>query len=250
MKAIAIFVLKAIAAGAFLYFVGDLSLRSCLAIVVLVALTWPWVQQEIPPTFSPFQLALTPNIGLMLIDLGLVTDEEWNPLVGDAPPLFPWTSLNLVHYGVNAAVLSSDPNGDYLVHWNSRNQHNFYTSRIATNVRLEFLKVPGRWGGSSPDFYMRSGRDGYEIGITVLDEWWKVHEERLSKSGIIKEQHREWNFGTIRLTLAVLPYRVFRPSTSDGQRLSRSRSMPKSPRQDGSRRMSGTQRLVISESGM
>ncbi len=211
MKAIAIFVLKAAAAGAFLYFVGDLSLRSCFAIIFVVALSWPWVQKELAPTFQPYEMAFSPNIGVMLIALGLVTDEEWMSLVMDRPPRFPWTSLNLVHYGVSAVILSVNPNGDHLVHWNAWNQPNFYTSNIAIKMRLDFLKVPDRLGEWSPDFYLRPGRDGYEIGISVLDEWWKANEERLTKSGIIKEQNRDWRFGTIRLTLAVLPYRVSSP---------------------------------------
>ena len=41
-------------------------------------------QSQVAP-FSPHEIYITPHIGVMLLDLGLVTESEWESLVGPRP---------------------------------------------------------------------------------------------------------------------------------------------------------------------
>jgi len=63
----------------------------------------------------------------------------------------------------------------------------------------------------SPDFFLRLGSHGYELGISVHESWWKNNAERLEPRGVVKSIDHQYHFGRVRLSLAVLPYEVFRP---------------------------------------
>ena len=41
------------------------------------------------------------------------------------------------------------------------------------------------------------------------DSWWKENETRLERTGMIISKDHQYNFGTVQLTLATLPYKVF-----------------------------------------
>jgi hypothetical protein len=201
------FFLELLIAGAFLYYAGGMSLRSSLAVAFLIAIVFPEVQQKIASrTFAPHEMYITPHIGVMLLDLGLVTESEWQSLVGPRPPLTPWTSLHPVHYSIHAVVLSEDTFGDKVVHWTGLSK---YTRRIRFESRLDFIKFPHKFTDWSPDFFVNPGSHGYELGISVNDEWWKSNAERLEPRSIIQRINHEHDIGRVELSLAVLPYEVF-----------------------------------------
>jgi hypothetical protein len=208
IKALFVMVLKYCAAVIFLHFVGSLSWMASTAISILLPLDRPKTGSDVAPNFSPYQIMIEPRIGLMLGELGLITDEKWKSLNAEAIPYRPWTALCLAAYGSRGVVLSVDKNGDNIVHWTDTNH---YTNSPQMSVRLDFLTFPDTYFAWSPDFFFRNGSGGYHIGIEVRENWWKEHEQRLQQSGIVKSVDTDYRFGTTRLTFEILPYEVFWP---------------------------------------
>jgi len=213
MRTIFQFVLGVIASAAIIYFLGGVSLRASLAIAVLVNLVCYLSQPRPASSPTPYRVRISPRIGDMLFDLGLVSAEWKGPWPENGLPYYPWTPLHTYYHGINAVVLSSEPR---LVHWTGPN---WYTKRIEYSERLDFLKFPhpilkdltdSDW---SPEFFFRGGRDGYETGIRVLNHWWSDNKERLERTGIVKniDDNDEADGGRTRVTLAVLPSKVFWP---------------------------------------
>jgi hypothetical protein len=230
---ILLFVLKVVAAGAFLCFFGGISLRASIAIVILLALVGSWSRQKTSSNFTLYEVEIIPNIGLMLMMLGLVTEEEWKPLAEKRLAPTPWTSLHL-QYGVTAIVLttsSRDGSGEKLVRWIAHNTDTGRDFRIPHDTlrtprdtnsfeysqSLEFLVFPDStyphndsfdW---SPSFVIRDGMDGCEIGIEVENGWWSDNKERLEKEGIAKDLrvHDRGRDTRTLIALAALPPYTF-----------------------------------------
>lgn len=216
-------VLEIIGIGAFIYFVGGMSLRATFVILVLLALVWFRTEQNMASirevydlSSTPYTVWIKPKIAEMLFDLGLVTPEWQSPYPEKGLPYSPWTPLHTLAwwcYGIRAVVLSSEGGLPRLVHWTGPN---YYTKGIEYSQILDFLKFPhpvlkdldphSDW---SPEFFFRNG----EIGIRVLNDWWSANKERLEKTGIVKnvKGSDEADGGRTRITLAVLPSQVFYP---------------------------------------
>ncbi len=226
-KGMLLVVLEIIGIGAFIYFVGGMSLRATLVILVLLALVWFRTEQNTASirevydlSSAPYTVWIKPKIAKMLFDMGLVSAEWESPYPESGLPPYPWTPLHTLAwwcYGIRAVVLSSEAGGSRLVHWTGPNR---YTKRIEYSQRLEFLKFPhpvlkGKLADSdwSPEFFFRSDGAGYHIGIRVLNDWWSTNKERLDKTGIVKNinDSDEDDGGRTRITLAVLPRLVFYP---------------------------------------
>jgi hypothetical protein len=210
-------VLLLLAAGAFIYIVGGIPLRGTAITIVLLVIGWKWSTDNVvnavnvhASCFTPCSVWIMPNIRMMLVDLGLVTDEQEWPC---RPPVHPWTPLHTLYYGIEAVVLSTE-SGPWQVHWTGSNR---YTTNLEYFLRLEFLKLPhpvlrdknadSDW---SPEFFFRSGLGGYHIGIRVLNDWWIANKDRLEKTGIVKSVNdcNEADGGRVRITLAMLPDKV------------------------------------------
>jgi hypothetical protein len=218
--------LELLAAGAFIYFVGGISLRASLAIAIFLILLWFRTEQnaasirEVYDLRSrPYRVCIRLHIEKMLFDLGLVTAEWESPYPKSGLPPYPWTPLHTLSwgYGINAVVLSSAAGGPKLVHWTGPNS---YTTSIEYSEHLDFLKFPhpilkDKFGDSdwSPDFFFHGRLGGYHIGIRVLNHWWSANKERLEKTGVVKDidDSDEADGGRTRITLAVLPNKVFWP---------------------------------------
>jgi hypothetical protein len=214
-----LFVLEIIAIGAFIYFVGGISLRGTIVIVVLLILVWFRTEQNMASirevydlSSQPYKVWIRPNIAEMLVDLGLVTAEWKRPYPEGGLPSHPWTPLHTLYSGITAVVLSSEASPK-LVHWTGPN---WYTKSIEYSQSLDFLKFPhpilkDKFGDSdwSPEFFFHGGH----IGIRVLNHWWSANKERLEKTGIVKniDDSDESDGGRTRITLAVLPNEVFYP---------------------------------------
>jgi hypothetical protein len=221
---IALIVIKVLAVGAFIYFVGGISMRASLAIAVLVVLLWLGIEQNMASirevydlSSRPYRVCIRLHIERMLFDLGLVTAEWESPYPESGLPSYPWTPLHSLSWGhgINAVVLSSD-SSPKLVHWTGPN---YYTRRIEYSQTLDFLKFPhpilkertdSDW---SPEFFFRGQLDGYHIGIRVLNDWWSANKERLEKTGVVKsiDDSDEADAGRTRITVAILPNVVFYP---------------------------------------
>jgi len=225
---IGLIALKVLAVGAFIYFVGGLPLRASLTIAILAVLLWVGIEQNwggirevYDLTSRPYRAWIKPNIGRMLFDLGLV-DAEWRQPWPESGLPYSWTPLHTLYSGITAVVLSSD-SCPKLVHWTGPN---YYTKRIEYEQTLDFLKFSDptlevRTSGSdwSPEFFFRSNVGEYEIGIRVPGHWWGENKGRLEKKGIVKrfDTSDEADAGRTRITLAVLPDKVFYPFDFKGQ---------------------------------
>ncbi len=222
-------VLKLVAAGTFICFVGGMSLRASIAIVAVLALVGTWSRQTAQESFTLYEVKIVPRIGLMLMVLGLITEEDWARLTEKPLPPVPWTCLHLQN-GITAVVLSVSSrqgSGNKTVHWTSHNTDtgrdyripfsSYSTDRIEYSQPLDFLKFNDSgypehglfdW---HPDFFFRQGRDNYEIGIEVANCWWTDNRERLDKAGIAKFLKVSGDASDLRtrITLAVLPRDVF-----------------------------------------
>jgi hypothetical protein len=226
------FALKLAAAGALLLLVGGMSLRACIAIVILLALVGSWSWQKPSNNFTLYEVKIVPRIGLMLIALGLVTKDDWERLNQNRLAPAPWTSFHLRN-GITAVVLSDHPresSAKTLVHWTSHNAQtgrdfclpSYRRDRIECSVSLDFLKFKDLnypehesfdW---SPEFFFEQGMDGskvggYEIGIEVAASWWSGNKQRLENEGIAKflKVHDAPGHLRTRIALAVLPRDVF-----------------------------------------
>jgi hypothetical protein len=231
------FVLKLTAAGAFICIIGGLSLRASIAIVILPAFVGIWNWQKASNEFTLYEVKIVPRIGLMMMALGLVTEEEWKRLNQKrlAPALTwknSWTSLHLQN-GITTVVLSDHPrelSDKMLVHWTS---HDAKTGRdfclpfsqrdsIEYSQELDFLKLKDSeypkdncfdW---SPEFFFEQGMDGskvggYEMGIEVASSWWNNNKERLENEGIAKslKVHDKPETRRTRIAFVILPRDVF-----------------------------------------
>jgi hypothetical protein len=162
--------------------------------------------------FTPCEVFIKPNIGKMLVDLGLVAAEQKWLRDESRPPFHPWTPLHTLYYGINAVILSTN-DGPWQVQWTGPNQ---FTAKIEYSLYLRFLKFPypadtlgdGDW---SPEFFFREGIGGYHFGIQVFGHWWSANKERLEKTGIVKaidDSYEDFG-GRTQITLATLPSKVF-----------------------------------------
>lgn len=171
-----------------------------LAIAIDIA-----ASQKTSKTFRPYLVTVYPKLWLMLTDLGLAIDEELRTVVKDVPSFRPWTNDHIFHFGVRAFVISSDPETtNDVIHFPDVG---FYSTRLEMDVTIDALKHPGRWREWSPDFFFKLSSGGYAFGIRVPEEWWKENKEKITPGVVLNEDH-EYNFGQVRLALAVLPYQI------------------------------------------
>lgn len=156
-------------------------------------------------SFRPHMFGIYPYIGLMLLDLGLVTDEEFKAIAKDVPPYRPWSEKHLLHYPIRAFVIGCDPDTKAeLIHYP---ELGYYSVRLDVEIDIEPFKRPGRFSYWTPEFFIRGSMGGYSFGIRVDDDWWKENKTSVAAGTVLSEDH-EYNFGRVRLTLATLPYAV------------------------------------------
>lgn len=156
-------------------------------------------------TFRPYLVRVFPELRLMLTDLGLATDDELRTVVKDVASFRPWTDDHIFHYGVRAFVISHEPESmNDVIHFPDVG---FYSTRLEIDIKIDVLKISGTYREWSPEFFMGLSSGGYAFGIRVTEEWWKENQGRVAPGVVVDENH-EYNFGRVRLALAVLPYQV------------------------------------------
>lgn len=201
-----------------LYFAGGLSLRATLAIMTVFSLFWYWHQRCLKYiesvhrlTSKPYILSVRFNLDKMLSELNLTPNEVEMP------------KLHSDRYGIWAVVLKSGQGSELLVHWLNRNA---YSTKLDYVQELDFVKLPyvtpnilfDSWSpaffftqGVIPKLYETKNREdraacvGYEIGISVANDWWDENKDKLQSAqfkGI--EQN-----GMTKITFALLPSVAF-----------------------------------------
>jgi hypothetical protein len=193
-------------------FLFHFSEAQALGLAIVITLVADWASSRKPPiqaSFTPHRLSIQFNLYPMLNDLGLIDGEkQWEALIGEAPPPRVWDKRSVYHHAVSAWVISTDPT---LIHYPVLQ---FYSEQWKFDIKLEELhktttdSLQWPW---HPEIFIKpsmgSGYSGYHIGIQVNEKWWKLQKSSMA-GGIVLHEDPEWNFGTVRLTLAVLPWEI------------------------------------------
>jgi hypothetical protein len=194
------------AAFSFLFHFGDLQ---ALGLGLAFAAAIDYASFKKPQQLAAFtrhRLSIHFHLYPMLIDLALIEgDEQWKSLAGDVPSFRAWEQNSVYHYPISAVVIATDP---CLIHYPVLQ---FYSEYLKFNIKLDGLKKgdsPWPW---SPDVFIMPGGGpgliGYHIGLRVNQKWWEATKPSVGAGAVLYEDN-EWNFGTVRLTLAVLPYDI------------------------------------------
>jgi hypothetical protein len=190
----------------FVFHFGDLQ---ALGLALVIAIATDWASSRKPPqqaSFTPHRLGFQFYLYPMLKDLGLTdSEEQWKALIGEAPSARVWDKKSVYHHSVSAWVIGTDPR---LIHYPALQ---FYTGEFKFDIKLEDLpKVSSQWTWH-PDVFVGPGlgseHSGYHIGIRVNERWWESQKSSVAP-GVVLHEDKEWNFGTVRLTLAVLPWEI------------------------------------------
>jgi len=195
------------AAFSFLFHFGD---SQALGLGLAFALATDFAASKKPQqqaAFTRHRLSIHFHLYPMLIDLGLIdgADEQWKSLTGDAPSVRTWEQNSVYHHSISAFVIATDPG---LIHYPVLQ---FYSEEWKFDIKLFGLKKGDSQWPWSPDVFIQPGHGGghlgYHIGIRVNEKWWETNRPSVG-AGVVLYEDKEWNFGTVRLTLAVLPYEV------------------------------------------
>lgn len=193
-------------------FIFDFSNRQAvgLGLVIAIAIDLAASRKCGRPEFWPYVIGIYPHVGRMLVDIGLVTEHQFHAATKDKPPFRPWTDQHLFHYEIRAWVIGWDPDTQRdLIHFANIG---IYTTRLELDFPIEQFRQGDRWPGIgwTPEFFFRpSANGGYAFGLRVGEKWWKENKANVAAGLVLHEDH-EYNFGQVRLTLAILPAQVFR----------------------------------------
>jgi hypothetical protein len=180
-----------------------------LGLALAFAVAIDFASSKKPPQqagFTPHRLSIQFHLYPMLMDLGLIDGEEqWKALHGDPPSPLLWEKNSVYYHSISAFVIGTDPG---LIHYPALQ---FYSEYWKLDIKLNRLERADSSWPWSPDVFVKpglgGGHHGYHIGIRVNRKWWEANNPSVP-DGVILYEDEEWNFGTVRLTLAVLPYEV------------------------------------------
>ncbi len=171
-------VILAGAAAALLHYYGDLgsSASMLLGVAFTIIGLWLYGLKEIA-TFKPYRLVIGVNYETLWEDLNLMPTAEG--------PKFENVTLT----AISAAIFARSDERAY-------------------SVKLDIYKdIPcggPAWtgfGSNTPTFFLRPVHDGYQFGVHVQEEWWKLHSSQVAQA--IRDKPLAYD-GT--LALGLLPY--------------------------------------------
>jgi hypothetical protein len=190
-------------------FIFRFSNLQSIGLGLVIAIAVDWASSRKPPEqpqFNSHRLSIQFNLFPMLMDLGLIhSEEDWKSLPGERPSHRLWEANSIYHHSVIAYVINNAPR---LVHFPILQ---YYTEEWHFDIALENLRRGDRFMGWAPEVFIkpssRGGLQGYHIGLRVNERWWKDQKSSVPP-GVVLHEDAEWNFGTVRLTLAVLPWQI------------------------------------------
>jgi hypothetical protein len=164
-------------------------------------------------SFRPHMFTIYPQVGRMLIDIGLLTEEELKTITEDVPPYRPWSDKHLLHYGFDAYLISIDPD---VVHFPAFDR---YATRldVLLNVDIGFEIEPSKRATiykNLPGFFIEPSIQCYALGIELPMKWWEKNKDKALPGAVLRENYNHM-CGLVRLTLARLSFEVAREFYSD-----------------------------------
>lgn len=191
--------------------VFDFSDRHALGLALIFALIVSELRgmQKTPTSFRfrPHQVKFHPHLYPMLLDLGFVKDaDEYQALVGEGKPWHPWSDTHIFFHWVRAYVITYDEGSqDRLIHFP---ELSFYSNKLEFGAQLKPIYQVGELGEWAPELFVKPWFDNYRIGIRAKEKWWNENKAKIAP-GLVLHEDKEYQFGTVRLTLALLPATVF-----------------------------------------
>lgn len=171
---------------------------------------------QVEKDFSPFWVSVTPNWYELLRDFRIINnEEEWDQL-GEKSGSVPSSEYNVLRSDIRFTVLRPQPDACLpgLIYWNSRKT---FVSEVDFEEGIEEIKLdhPSFENNPrlarSPEVFIKFGAKGYELGLAVLEEWWKqTCAEDKTKEIAKTKTGTDYLTGTTRLVVATLPYSEFR----------------------------------------
>lgn len=154
-------VLLAAAAAALLHYFGGLNLPASILLGVAFTIVGMWLYAlKQLATFKPYRLVIGVNYEVLWEDLNLTPAEG---------PKFENVTLT----AISAAIFARSDERAY-------------------SMKLDFYKdipcgAPTWTTGpgeikDGPTFFLRPARDGYQFGVHVQREWWKLHNSQLAST--------------------------------------------------------------------
>jgi hypothetical protein len=201
------FLVKFAALICMLHYLGEIPWRASgvLSYFLVAALSGRPSASSAP--FTPFTFTLHPHVRYMLIDLGYI-DEEALKEIQMTDQSNPWSGAYMDAQGVNGYALQRSESGWAVVHWP---RLNWYTEDIGFHRNLEFMDTQEGFRSNAPSCFCRRGKEaGLAFGVSVKEDWWKANCDAIAAKGIVLDVERQYHFGTVDLTMAVLPYDVER----------------------------------------
>ncbi len=167
--------------------------------------------------FTPHRLSIQFHVGRALLDLKLVPgDEQWKELIQSIPESDVWNVNSVYRRFVVGYVIGASP---ALIHYPDLRS---YSEMWRAEFKLEsitFGDADSLWSWS-PELYVRPGIGGYHVGVRVHEKWWETNKGAVAE-GIVLSADKEYQFGTVRLSLAILPYDItavyYRDTSRDHQ---------------------------------
>ncbi len=154
--------------------------------------------------FTPHRLSIQFHVGHTLLDLGLLpSDEQWKTLIQSIPESEVWNAQSVYRRFVVGYVIGRDPK---LIHYPDLRM---YTENWQLDFKLEDVTsgdTDSLWVWH-PELYVKLGRGGYHLGVRVNEKWWEANRASVAQ-GVVLQENKEYQFGTVRLCLAVLPYDI------------------------------------------
>ena len=185
-----------------LRFLGDMNWIASVVVGYGLAVTLSSKSTTSTASFTPFTFTLHPHVRHMLIDLGYL-DESVMDEVQITDYSDPWSGAYMDRSGVTGYALQES---DYMpvVYWP---ELKWITDGIGFDRRLEFLDPPESTPFSiAPSCFCKAANGaGLAFGLSVKKDWWKANSDAVNVTGIVLKVEEQWHFGTVDLTLAVLP---------------------------------------------
>jgi hypothetical protein len=204
----------AVLSSAFL-FIADFSVRQSLALALVLALFALWTDNALPRPrlkFNPYYVTVTPKWFELVTDFKIIAGpNEWQGIQEYCSSL-DRTEYSVLRDNIRFTVLQSEDYDRQLLHRSTTPYHGYFSTKIDCEEDMNPLTletdehIERMFGKHVPGFFMKSGADGYNLGISVPDRWWDKVKASCPETLNVNQKHTT---GMVELTLATIPYSEF-----------------------------------------